>query len=52
MVLATDLEDIRVISYIANRNLVALVLAIAYFTRVYPGKIIKLKIAVQRILLL
>lgn len=47
-----NLEDIRVRSYIAIRNMVALVLAVAYFATVYLGKSIKLKIAVQKILLL
>lgn len=47
-----NLEDIRVRSYIAIKNMIALVLAVAYFATVYLGKSIKLKIAVEKILLL
>jgi hypothetical protein len=47
-----NLEDIRVRGYNAIRNMVSLVLAVAYFATVYLGKSIKLMISVQKILLL
>ncbi len=47
-----NLEDIRVRSYIAIRNTVAMVHAIAYFTSVYMGLSLKLKVAVQKIFIL
>jgi hypothetical protein len=47
-----NLEDIRVRGYNSIRNMVSLVLAVAYFATVYLGKSIKLMISVQKILLL
>ena len=47
-----NLEDVRVRSYTAIRNTVALVHAIAYFTSVYMGLSLKLKMAVQKIFIL
>ena len=47
-----NLEDIRVRSYIAIRNLTAIVNAIAYFTSIYMGHTVKLKIMVQKIFIL
>ena len=47
-----NLEDVRVRSYIAIRNSVAMVHAIAYFTSVYMGLSLKLKVAVQKIFIL
>jgi hypothetical protein len=47
-----NLEDVRVRSYTAIRNTVALVHAIAYFTSVYMGMSLKLKVAVQKIFIL
>ena len=47
-----NLEDVRVRSYIAIRNTVAMVHAIAYFTSVYMGLSLKLKVAVQKIFIL
>lgn len=47
-----NLEDVRVRSYIAIRNTVALVHAIAYFTSIYMGLSLKLKVAVQKIFIL
>jgi hypothetical protein len=47
-----NLEDVRVRSYIAIRNTVAMVHAIAYFTSVYMGLSLKLKMAVQKIFIL
>lgn len=46
-----NLEDLRVRSYIAIRNIIALVLAVSYFAAVYLGQNIKLKILVERIFL-
>ncbi len=46
-----NLEDIRVRSYTAIRNLVVLVLAVSYFAAVYLGQNLKLKILVERIFL-
>lgn len=45
-----NLEDVRVRSYIAIRNTVALVHAIAYFTSVYMGMSLKLNLCIQKIL--
>ena len=47
-----NLEDVRVRSYTAIRNTVAMVHAIAYFTSVYMGLSLKLKVAVQKIFIL
>ena len=44
-----NLEDIRVRSYTGIRNIVVLVLAIAYFTSVYVGKTLKLKMIFEKI---
>ncbi|MCK5679003.1 MAG: transposase [Flavobacteriaceae bacterium] len=44
-----NLEDVRVRSYIGVRNIVVLVLAIAYFTSVYVGKNLKLKMIFEKI---
>jgi len=46
-----NLEDLRVRSYTAIRNLVALVHAVSYFASVYLGQNLKLKILVERIFL-
>ena len=46
-----NLEDLRVRSYIAIRNIVSLILAVSYFAAVYLGENIKLKILVERIFL-
>ncbi|MFQ6093927.1 MAG: hypothetical protein ACE5OR_14850 [bacterium] len=46
-----NLEDIRVRTYTAIRNLVVLVLAVSYFAAVYLGQNLKLKILVERIFL-
>jgi hypothetical protein len=47
-----NLEDVRVRSYTAIRNTVAMVHAIAYFTSVYMGLSLKLKLCVQKIFIL
>jgi hypothetical protein len=47
-----NLEDVRVRSYVSIRNTVALVHAIAYFTSVYMGLSLKLKLCVQKIFIL
>lgn len=47
-----NLEDVRVRSYIAIRNTVAMVHAIAYFTSVYMGLSLKLKLCVQKFFIL
>lgn len=47
-----NLEDLRVRSYFAIRNLTAIVHAIAYFTSVYMGMSLKLKLMVQKIFIL
>ncbi len=47
-----NLEDVRVQSYIGIRNIVVLVLAIAYFTSVYVGKNLKLKMIFEKIFFL
>ena len=44
-----NLEDIRVRSYTGIRNIVVLVLAIAYFTSVYVGKKLKLRMIFEKI---
>jgi len=46
-----NLEDLRVRSYTAIRNLVVLVHAVSYFAAVYLGQNLKLKILVERIFL-
>jgi len=46
-----NLEDIRVRAYISIRNMVALILAVAYFAAVYLGDNLKLKMLVERIYL-
>jgi hypothetical protein len=46
------LEDVRVRSYIAIRNITVIVNAIAYFTSIYMGHTAKLKIMVQKIFIL
>jgi hypothetical protein len=46
-----NLEDIRVRSYIAIRNTIVLILAVAYFAAVYLGDNLKLKVLVERIYL-
>ncbi|MEJ7740444.1 MAG: hypothetical protein WKF97_23750 [Chitinophagaceae bacterium] len=47
-----NLEDIRVRSYTAIRNITVIVNAIAYFTSIYMGLSLKLKIMVQKIFIL
>jgi hypothetical protein len=47
-----NLEDFRVMSYNSIRNIVVLVHAIAYFTSIYMGISLKLKIMVQKIFVL
>ncbi len=47
-----NLEDVRVRSYIAIRNITVIVNAIAYFTSIYMGHSVKLKIMVQKIFIL
>jgi hypothetical protein len=47
-----NLEDIRVLSYNSIRNITALAHCIAYFTSIYIGISIKLKIMVQKIFIL
>lgn len=44
-----NLEDIRVRSYTAIRNIVVMVLAVSYFASVYMGQNIKLKLMIERI---
>lgn len=46
-----NLEDIRVRAYASIRNMVALILAVAYFAAVYLGDNLKLKMLVERIYL-
>jgi len=46
-----NLEDIRVRHYTSIRNMVALILAVAYFAAVYLGDNVKLKVLIQRIYL-
>jgi hypothetical protein len=47
-----NLEDIRVRSYNGIRNLTAIVHAIAYFTSIYMGMNLKLKLMVQKVFIL
>jgi len=47
-----NLEDVRVMSYISIRNIVAFVHAIAYFTSIYIGFSLKLEVMVQKIFIL
>ncbi|WP_141638859.1 hypothetical protein [Anaerophaga thermohalophila] len=47
-----NLEDIRVLSYNSIRNITVLVHCIAYFTSIYIGMSLKLKIMVQKIFIL
>ena len=49
---AYNLEDIRVRSYNGIRNLTAIVHAIAYFTSIYMGMNLKLKLMVQKVFIL
>lgn len=46
-----NLEDIRVRHYTSIRNMVVLILAVAYFASVYLGENLKLKMLVERIYL-
>jgi hypothetical protein len=46
-----NLEDIRVRRYTSIRNIVAIILAVAYFAAVYLGDNLKLKMLVERIYL-
>ena len=46
-----NLEDIRVRHYTSIRNMVVLILAVAYFAAVYLGDNLKLKMLVERIYL-
>jgi hypothetical protein len=46
-----NLEDIRVRHYTSIRNMVALILAVAYFAAVYLGDNVKLKVVIQRVYL-
>jgi len=46
-----NLEDIRVRRYTSIRNMVALILAVAYFAAIYLGDNLKLKMVVERIYL-
>jgi hypothetical protein len=47
-----NLEDVRVRSYTSIRNVTVIVHAIAYFTSIYMGMNLKLKIMVQKIFIL
>lgn len=47
-----NLEDVRVRSYFAIRNVTVLINAIAYFTSIYLGHSVKLQIMVQKIFIL
>ncbi len=47
-----NLEDIRVRSYNGIRNLTAIVHAIAYFTSIYMGMNLKLKLMVEKVFIL
>lgn len=47
-----NLEDIRVRSYNAIRNITAIVHAISYFTSIYMGLNLKLKLMVQKVFIL
>ena len=46
-----NLEDIRVRRYTSIRNMVALILAVAYFAAIYLGDNLKLKMLMERIYL-
>lgn len=46
-----NLEDIRVRSYVSIRNVIVLVLAVAYFATVYLGDNLRIKMLTQRIYL-
>jgi len=46
-----NLEDIRVRSYVSIRNVIVLVLAVAYFAAVYLGDNLRFKMLMQRIYL-
>ena len=46
-----NIEDIRVRSYVSIRNIVALVLAVAYFASVYLGDNLRFKMLVERVYL-
>ena len=46
-----NLEDIRVRDYRSIRNMVVLILAVAYFAAVYLGDSLKLKMLIERIYL-
>ncbi|HVB04579.1 MAG TPA: hypothetical protein VNE41_12770, partial [Chitinophagaceae bacterium] len=47
-----NLEDLRVRSYAAIRNITVIVNAIAYFTSIYMGLSLKMRIMVQKIFIL
>ena len=47
-----NLEDIRVRTYNGIRNITAIVHAIAYFTSIYMGMNLKLKLMVQKVFIL
>jgi len=47
-----NLEDVRVRSYNSIRNMTVIVHAIAYFTSIYMGMSLKLKVMVQKIFIL
>lgn len=47
-----NLEDVRVMSYNSIRNIVAIVHTIAYFTSIYMGISLKLKVMVQKVFVL
>lgn len=47
-----NLEDVRVMSYNSIRNIVVIVHAIAYFTSIYLGIKLKLKVLVQKVFIL
>jgi hypothetical protein len=47
-----NLEDVRVMSYNSIRNIVVIVHAIAYFTSIYLGISLKLKVMVQKVFIL
>ena len=47
-----SLEDIRVRSFTAIRNIVTILIAVAYFVIIYIGKNIKMKISMEKILIL
>ena len=46
-----NLEDIRVRSYVSIRNMVVLLLAVTYFSAVYLGPNVRLKLLVEKIFL-